>query len=51
MPQTLEGRRLRMLGLRKSVVDLVAGRTIVATHALELEPYAFMILSRPLLSG
>jgi amylosucrase/maltose alpha-D-glucosyltransferase/alpha-amylase len=49
-PQTLEGRRLRLLGLRKSVVDLVAGRTIVATHALELEPYAFMILTRPVAS-
>jgi amylosucrase/maltose alpha-D-glucosyltransferase/alpha-amylase len=50
-PQLVEGRRLRMLGLRKSVVDLVAGRTIVATHALELEPYDFMILTRPLVSG
>ena len=45
--QPIEGRRLRLLGLRKSVVDLVAGRTIVATHALELEPYDFMILARP----
>ena len=46
-PQLIEGRRLRMLGLRKSVVDLVAGRTIVAAHALEMEPYDFMILARP----
>jgi amylosucrase len=46
-PQTIEGRRLRLLGLRKSVVDLVAGRTIVAAHALELEPYDFMVLARP----
>jgi len=46
-PQTIEGRRLRLLGLRKSVVDLVAGRTIVAAHALELEPYDLMILTRP----
>ena len=46
-PQTIDGRRLRMLGLRKSVVDLVAGRTIVAAHALELEPYDFMVLTRP----
>jgi len=46
-PQTIEGRHLRLLGLRKSVVDLVAGRTIVAAHALELEPYDFMILARP----
>jgi amylosucrase/maltose alpha-D-glucosyltransferase/alpha-amylase len=46
-PQLIEGRHLRLLGLRKSVVDLVAGRTIVAAHALEMEPYDFMILSRP----
>ena len=45
--QPIEGRRLRMLGLRKSVVDLVAGRTIVAAHSLEMEPYDFMILARP----
>lgn len=47
VPQMIEGRRLRLLGLRKSVVDLVAGRTIVAAHALELEPYDFMVLARP----
>jgi len=45
--QLIDGRRLRMLGLRKSVVDLVAGRTIVAAHALELEPCDFMVLARP----
>jgi amylosucrase/maltose alpha-D-glucosyltransferase/alpha-amylase len=45
--QDLEGRRLRLLGLRKSIVDLVAGRTIVATHALTLDPYDFMVLARP----
>ena len=45
--QLVEGRRLRMLGLRKSVVDLVAGRTILAAHSLEMEPYDFMILARP----
>jgi amylosucrase/maltose alpha-D-glucosyltransferase/alpha-amylase len=36
-----------MLGLRKSVVDLVAGRTIVAARELEMEPYDFMVLARP----
>jgi amylosucrase len=45
--QDLEGRRLRLLGLRKSIVDLVAGRTIVATQALTLDPYDFMVLARP----
>jgi len=44
-PQKLEARRLRMLGLRKTVVDQVAGRTIVATHELELEPYQLMVLA------
>ncbi|WP_082053898.1 amylosucrase [Methyloterricola oryzae] len=44
--QRIEGKRLRLLGLRKSVVDLVAGRTIVAAHALEVEPYDFMVLAR-----
>ncbi len=47
--QNLEGRRLRLLGLRKSIVDLVAGRTIVATHALTLDPYDFMVLTRPVM--
>jgi amylosucrase/maltose alpha-D-glucosyltransferase/alpha-amylase len=47
-PQTIEGRWLRLLGLRKSVVDLVAGRTIVAASTLTLEPYDFMVLARPL---
>ena len=46
-PQPIEGRRLRLLGLRKSVVDLVAGRTIIAAQTLEMEPYDFMILARP----
>lgn len=44
--QHLEARRLRLLGLRKTVVDLVAGRTITAAHELTVEPYAFMVLSR-----
>ncbi len=44
-PQKLEARRLRMLGLRKTVVDQVAGRTIVATHELELAPYQLMVLA------
>jgi len=46
-PQHIEGTRLRLLGLRKTVVDLVAGRTIIAAHTLELEPYDLMILARP----
>ncbi len=45
--QRLEARRLRMLGLRKTVVDLVAGKAITATHELLLEPYGFMVLAKP----
>jgi amylosucrase/maltose alpha-D-glucosyltransferase/alpha-amylase len=45
--QTIQGKHLRLLGMRKTVVDLVAGRTIVAAHEIELEPYDFMILARP----
>jgi amylosucrase len=44
-PQKLEARRLRMLGLRKTVVDQVAGRTIIATRELELDPYQFMVIA------
>jgi amylosucrase/maltose alpha-D-glucosyltransferase/alpha-amylase len=47
LPQSLEARRLRLLGLRKTVVDLVAGKTITAAHELNMEPYAFMVLVRP----
>ncbi|KFI23916.1 amylosucrase [Nitrosococcus oceani] len=45
--QHLEARRLRMLGLRKTEVDLFAGKTVTATRELSLEPYAFMVLARP----
>ena len=44
--QRLEARRLRQMGMRKTMVDLFAGRTIVATQELLLEPYQLMILSR-----
>jgi len=44
--QILEARRLRMLGLRKTMVDLYAGRTITATQELKMEPYQMLVLSR-----
>lgn len=44
--QVLEARRLRMLGLRKTMVDLNAGRTITATQELKMEPYQLLVLSR-----
>lgn len=46
-PQKLEGRHLRLLGLRKNVVDLVSGKFITAVQELQLEPYQFAVLSRP----
>ena len=46
LEQRLEARRLRLMGLRKTVVDLNAGRTITATAELVMEPYQFMILTR-----
>jgi amylosucrase len=46
-PQSIDGRRLRQLGLRKTVVDLVAGRTIVAAQALSMDPYDIVVLTRP----
>ena len=44
--QPIEGRRLRLLGLRRTVVDLVTGHTIVAAEELVLAPYAFLVLTR-----
>lgn len=45
-PQRIEARRLRHMGLRKTVVDLYAGRTITAAEELVLEPYQFLVLTR-----
>jgi len=44
--QHLEARRLRQMGLRKTFIDLVAGRAITATQELVMEPYQFMVLSQ-----
>jgi amylosucrase/maltose alpha-D-glucosyltransferase/alpha-amylase len=44
--QRVEARRLRQMGLRKTAVDLYAGRTITATTELVLEPYQLVVLSR-----
>ena len=43
--QSVEARRLRQLGLRKSVLDLVTGRNLMATRELVLEPYQLVVLS------
>ena len=44
--QRVEARRLRQMGMRKTMVDLVAGRTVTATHELVLEPYQLAVLTR-----
>ncbi|HKK71065.1 MAG TPA: alpha-amylase family glycosyl hydrolase [Candidatus Krumholzibacteria bacterium] len=44
--QAVEARRLRQMGMRKTMVDLYAGRSITATEKLVLEPYECMVLSR-----
>lgn len=42
--QSVAGRQLRLLGMRKTFTDVVAGKTITATQVLALEPYQFMVL-------
>jgi amylosucrase len=44
--QSVEARRLRQMGMRKTMIDLYAGRTITAAQELILEPYQFMVLAR-----
>jgi amylosucrase/maltose alpha-D-glucosyltransferase/alpha-amylase len=44
--QGLEARRLRQMGMRKSMVDMYAGRVITATQELMMEPYQLMVLAR-----
>ena len=44
--QRLEARRLRQMGMRKTMVDLYAGRAITATQELAMAPYQLMVLSR-----
>jgi len=42
--QSLAANRLRLLGLRKTITDIMAGKTIIATQTLTLEPYQFLVL-------
>lgn len=44
--QRLEARRLRQMGMRKTMVDLYAGRVITATQELVMAPYQLMVLGR-----
>ena len=43
-PQMLEAKRLRMLGLRKMLTNIVSGQIINAVRQLQLEPYQLMVL-------
>lgn len=43
-PQDLPATRLRQLGMRKTFTDIVAGKSIVATQVLTLEPLQFAAL-------
>jgi amylosucrase/maltose alpha-D-glucosyltransferase/alpha-amylase len=44
--QRLEARRLRQMGMRKTMVDLYAGQVVTATQELVMEPYQLMVLAR-----
>ncbi len=44
--QRLEAKFLRRMGMRKTMVDLFAGRTITATQHLVMAPYQLMVLTR-----
>jgi amylosucrase/maltose alpha-D-glucosyltransferase/alpha-amylase len=47
--QNIEALRLRQLGLRRTLTDLVAGKLVIASETLKLDPYQLMVLvtSRP----
>ena len=45
-PQVVEAPRLRQLGLKKVLVDIIAGQTVIAAKQLEMEPLQFMVLLR-----
>jgi amylosucrase/maltose alpha-D-glucosyltransferase/alpha-amylase len=49
--QAISGRRLRYLGLHRTVFDMLAGTVVTATQALTLEPYRFVVLARRPASG
>ena len=44
--QRLEARRLRQMGMRRTMADLYAGRVVTATQELVMEPHQFMVLAR-----
>ena len=44
--QTLPAPRLRQLGLKKVLVDIISGQTVIAAKQLPIEPLQFMVLLR-----
>lgn len=44
--QIVAAPRLRQLGLKKVLIDIIAGQTVIAAKQLELEPHQFMVLLR-----
>ncbi|ALP53920.1 amylosucrase [Candidatus Tenderia electrophaga] len=44
--QGLEARRLRQMGMRKTMVDLYGGRVLTATQELAMAPYQLLVLAR-----
>lgn len=44
--QTVGAPRLRQLGLKKVLVDIIAGQTVVARQQLDMQPLQFMVLLR-----
>lgn len=41
--QSLNGKHLRQLGMRKIFTDIVSGQTMIATQALTMKPYQLLI--------
>ena len=44
--QIVPASRLRQLGLKKVLVDIIQGKTVVAAKELRMEPLQFMVLLR-----
>jgi amylosucrase/maltose alpha-D-glucosyltransferase/alpha-amylase len=42
--QEIDATRLRQLGLRRTMTDLVSGHLVIASESLTLEPYQLMVL-------
>lgn len=44
LTQEIDAARLRQLGLRRSMTDLVSGHLVIASESLALEPYQLVVL-------